>query len=56
MVAGDFIEEASLDVDNKKAHNPDGWRIGFPTPTAYRDEWLLTGFAGCLTYPMGKVV
>jgi hypothetical protein len=40
MVAGDFIEEMFLGIDGKKADNPDGWRIGFPTLAAYRDEWL----------------
>lgn len=40
LVAGDFIQEMFLGIDGKKADNPDGWRIGFPTLAAYRDEWL----------------
>jgi hypothetical protein len=40
LVAGDFIETGFLGIDGKGADNPDGWRIGFPSLAAYRDEWL----------------
>jgi hypothetical protein len=40
MVDGDFIPEQFLGIDGRGADNPDGWRIGFPTLAAYRDEWL----------------
>ena len=46
LVAGDFIEEMFFGIDGKKADNPDGWRIGFPTLAAYRDEWLRQAKAG----------
>lgn len=40
MVADDFIAEQFLGIDGRGSDNPDSWRIGFPTLTAYRDEWL----------------
>lgn len=40
MVEGDFIAEGFLGIDAKRDANPDGWRLGFPTLAAYRDEWL----------------
>src|SRR5665213_2029414 len=40
MVAEDFIEAQFLGIDGRGGDNPDGWRIGFPTLAAYRDEWL----------------
>jgi hypothetical protein len=40
MVAADFIDGMFLGIDGKASDNPDGWRIGFPTLAAYRDEWL----------------
>src|SRR5262245_40797827 len=40
MVAGDFIEAMFLGIDGNRADNPDAWRVGFPTLSSYRDEWL----------------
>ncbi len=39
-VAGAFIVALFLGIDGRGSDNPDGWRIGFPTLAAYRDEWL----------------
>lgn len=46
LVEGDFIEEMFFGIDGTKPDNPDGWRIGFPTLAACRDEWLRQAKAG----------
>lgn len=40
MVEPDFVPEGFLGINAAGADNPDGWKIGFPTLAAYRDEWL----------------
>jgi hypothetical protein len=40
MVEGDFVREGFLGINAAGSDNPDSWRVGFPTLTAYRDEWL----------------
>src|SRR3569832_501744 len=40
MVADDFIEASFLGIDGRASDNPDSRRVGFPTLSAYRDEWL----------------
>lgn len=40
MVAGDFIAEGFFGLHAHGQSNPDSWKLGFPTLSAYRDEWL----------------
>ncbi|MBO9100939.1 MULTISPECIES: hypothetical protein [unclassified Rhizobium] len=40
MVEDDFVEEGFIGIDCKKEISPDGWRLAFPTLSAYRNEWL----------------
>lgn len=40
MVERDFLRDSFIGIDGNGADNPDGWRIGFPSLEAYRDEWL----------------
>ena len=39
-VEPDFLADAFYAIDAGKQANPDGWRLSFPTLSAYRDAWL----------------
>jgi len=39
-IADDFDEEHFEGLRAKGSHNPDDWRIVFPTLASYRDNWL----------------
>lgn len=40
IVGNDFWEDAFVGVNAERKHNPDNWRLTFPSLSAYRDEWL----------------
>ena len=40
MVEDDFLADSFFGMHAHFLHNPDSWRLQFPTLEAYRDEWL----------------
>lgn len=40
MVEEDFIEDHFMGIDGGRQGNPDGWTLGYPDLSSYKDEWL----------------